>query len=82
MYQMKGILQFAAVLIHVMLVIIRQYRFRCVDDYNHVHFTAHIFWSWYAYSEKHQAMPVSSNVTIFQFQNHHPTGQQKTMFWK
>ena len=82
MYQMKCILQFAAVPIYVMLVIIRQYQFSCVDDYNHVHYTAHIFWSRYAYSGKHHAVPVSSYVTIFQFQNHHPIGQQKTIFWK
>ena len=74
MYQMKGILQFSAVLIHVMLVIILQYQFWYVDDYNHVHYVAHIFWSRYAYSGKHSTMPVSSYVTIFQFQNHHPTG--------
>ena len=80
MYQMKCILQFAAVPIYVMLVIIRQYQFSCVDDYNHVHYAAHIFWSRYAYSGKHHAVPVSSYVTIFQFQNHHPTGQQKTNF--
>ena len=55
MYQMKCILQFAAVPIYVMLVIIRQYQFSCVDDYNHVHYTAHIFWSRYAYSGKHHA---------------------------
>ena len=60
MYQIKGrpILQFAAVPIHVMLVIIRQYQFCCVVDYNHVHYTAHIFWSRYAYSGKHHAMLV------------------------
>ena len=79
MYQMKGILQFAAVLIHVMLVTIRQ-SILCVDDYNHVHYTTHIFWSRYAYSGKHHAVPVSSYVTIFQFQNHHLTGQQKKYF--
>ena len=82
MYQINCILQFAAVPIYVMLVIIRQYQFSCVDDYNHVHYTAHIFWSRCAYSGKHHAVPVSSYVTIFQFQNHHPTGQQKTIFWK
>ena len=82
MYQMKCIEQFAAVPIYVMLVIIRQYQFSCVDDYNHVHYTAHIFWSRYAHSGKHHAVPASSYVTIFQFQNHHPTGQQKTIFWK
>ena len=80
MYQIKSILQFATVLIRVMLVIIQQYQFCCVDDYNHVHYTVHIFWSRYAYPGKHHAMPVSSYVTIFQFQNHHPTGQQKQYF--
>ena len=80
MYQMKGILQFAAVPIYMMLVIIRQYQFCCVDEYNHVHYTAHIIWSRYAYSGKHHAVPVSSYVTIFQFQKHHPTGQQKHYF--
>ena len=76
---MKGILQFTAVSIPVMLVIIRQYQFSCVDDYNHVHYTTHIFWSRYTYSGKHHTVPVSSYVTIFQFQNHYPTGQQKTI---
>ena len=80
MHQIKGILQFAAVLINVMLVIMWQYQFCCVDDCNHVHYTAHIFGSRYAYSRKHHAMPVSSYVAIFQFQNHHPTGQQKQYF--
>ena len=41
MHQMKSISQFAPVLIHVMLVIIRRYRFCHVDDYNHVHYTVH-----------------------------------------
>ena len=68
MYQMKCILQFAPVLIHVMLVIIWQYQFCSVDCYNHVHYTAHIFWPRYAYSGKNHAMPLSSYVTIFQFQ--------------
>ena len=49
----------------------------CVDDSNYVHYIAHIFWSRYAHSGKHHAMPVNSYVTTFQFQNHHPTGQQK-----
>ena len=79
---MKGIVQFAAVPIYVMLVIIRQYQFSFVDDYNHVHYTANIFCSRYTYSEKHHAMPVSSYVAIFQFQNHHSTGQQKIIILK
>ena len=55
MCQMKGILQFAPVLIRKILVIIRWYKFCCVDYYNHVNYTAHIFWSRYAYSGKHHA---------------------------
>ena len=68
---MKGILKFAPVLIHVMLVIIQKYQFLRVA---HVHNTAHIFWSRYAYSGKHHAMTGSIYVTILQFQNYHPTG--------
>ena len=56
MYQLKCILRFAPVFIHVMLVIIRWYQLYCVNDYNHVHYIAYLFWSRYAYSRKHHAM--------------------------
>ena len=82
MYQINGILQFPAVDIHVMLVILRQYQFCCVDDYNYVRYTPYIFWSRYAYPRKHHAIPVSSYVAIFKFQNYHPTDQQKKQYSK